>query len=257
MKPTREEFEAYVSNWIPDEFGVVERPMTWEEYLVDYSTFQAAAAQTEARIVAESTDWLTRFGVKEHKVESLKSLELESTPAIEATAGDHWITVLSGGTGSGKTMAAVYWLRERVRDDAGTYYGLRTWTPNWWDNSHGARIIGTSFYGKRPPVFVTAAELSRVGHYDAQAVAKLTKAPYLVIDDLGVEYLDKNGFYASLLGEIVDERYEARRPTIYSTNLSVALFKERYGERFADRIREAGRFMNVTIPSLRKGPKAA
>jgi DNA replication protein DnaC len=77
----------------------------------------------------------------------------------------------------------------------------------------------------------------------------------MVIDDLGVEYLDKNGNFLQRLDELIDERYSNYRQTIITTNLNVKAFKERYGERVADRIREGfefgGAFMELAESSMR------
>jgi DNA replication protein DnaC len=88
--------------------------------------------------------------------------------------------------------------------------------------------------------------------FAANAVSSVTKAGFLVIDDLGAEYSDSKGFFASLFDEVVNARYENMRPTILTTNLDVEGFAARYGERIVDRIREAGRFLNCGAQSLRR-----
>jgi DNA replication protein DnaC len=101
-------------------------------------------------------------------------------------------------------------------------------------------------------VWVTAAKLARWERYDEEAMNKLLRTPRLVIDDLGGEYLDKGGFYASLLDELINERQSSSRPTIMTTNLAAEAFKARYGERIVDRIREGGRFFECGNASLRR-----
>lgn len=135
------------------------------------------------------------------------------------------IVVLSGLPGCGKTTAAAWWLlqpRERVP------------------------YVGTS-----SARFIDATGLARWPKYDNAEMLKLTRSRALVIDDLGVEYADKKGAYSSLLDEVINSRYSAELPTVITTNLPGAEFKARYGERIADRIREAGRFVELGGESLR------
>jgi DNA replication protein DnaC len=112
---------------------------------------------------------------------------------------------------------------------------------------------GNQFKGS-PVVWVTAAKLARWERYDQEEMAKLLKVGKLVIDDLGGEYLDKGGFYASLLDELINERQAGSRATILTTNLDAAGFSSRYGERIVDRIREGGRFFACGNASLRRRP---
>jgi len=76
-----------------------------------------------------------------------------------------------------------------------------------------------------------------------------------VIDDFGVEYADQRGVLASIVDELIDRRYGDRRATIICTNLTATEFRKRYGDRVADRLREAGRFRVISESSLRSGGK--
>ena len=80
------------------------------------------------------------------------------------------------------------------------------------------------------------------------------KVPLLVIDDLGAEFNDSKGFFASLLDELIDARYSHKLATIVTSNLDLEAFKTRYGVRIVDRIREAGRFVGCGAESLRRSP---
>ena len=77
----------------------------------------------------------------------------------------------------------------------------------------------------------------------------------IVIDDLGVEYLDKNGYFSHRLDELIDERYSNYRKTVITTNLNAKAFQTRYGARVADRIREGfkhgGAYVEIAMGSLR------
>src|SRR5262249_31101876 len=126
--------------------------------------------------------------------------KLLETDARRLVHGDTVITCLSGNPGVGKTIAACEWLLSR-----------------------------------RSGLFVKAPSLARI---DRAKVPGLLNAHALVLDDLGVEYIDAKGFLSSLLDELIDHRYDLRLPTVITTNLDAAAFKERYGARVIDRIRE-------------------
>lgn len=124
------------------------------------------------------------------------------------------IVVLSGGVGCGKSCAAALWAVE-----------------------HGAR-------------FITASDLAKSSAYD-EADSELVRAGALVIDDLGTEYADKNGYFLSRLDSLINHRYANCLATVITTNLGIDEFKA-YGERVVDRLREAGKFVRVGGESMRK-----
>ena len=175
---------------------------------------------------------IAKLGLPAH---SLSCKDYERTPAIEVVKDPIGLLVLSGKPGAGKTVAATRWILEHVEADE-----------NWTGPGTAVALRG------RPPIFVTAVRLARWDRYEQEQMAKLLLAPRLVIDDLGVEYMDKNGFYASLLDEVVNERYAGSRPTVMTTNLDAAAFATRYDERIMGRIRETGRFFGCGTRDLRK-----
>lgn len=61
---------------------------------------------------------------------------------------------------------------------------------------------------------------------------KAQKAILLVLDDIGQEHRTKSGFTESSLHELLRVRYEAARPTIVTTNISISKMREVYGESF-------------------------
>lgn len=145
---------------------------------------------------------------------------IEPSDAREATGGAFDLLVLSGGPGTGKTLAACEWLRPK------TSIGHGGW-------------------------FVTAALLARYPRYDAKAMHDLLTCRALVVDDLGCEYMDDKGNFMAVLDEVINARYGERLPTLITTNLNADAFKERYGSRIADRIREDGRFVALGDVSFR------
>jgi len=126
--------------------------------------------------------------------------------------------VLAGGKGCGKTLAAA----EAAREHVGT--------------------------------FVDIGHVVRVGQYETEALSEMQTAGLLVIDDLGCEYVDAKGYFNATLDGLINARYANERATIITTNLPAKAFSERYGERVADRLREAGKYVELTDLSLRGKP---
>jgi hypothetical protein len=147
---------------------------------------------------------------------SRKLKRTEALETVSAPFGD--VLVLMGGIGTGKTLAACWW--------------------------------ATEF---RAAQFMTAAELARWPRYDMAAMDRLLKAPGIVVDDLGTEYMDDKGNFLAVFDEFVNTRCANMRKTVITTNLTPADFGKRYGARITDRIVECGRFISVGGDSLR-GP---
>lgn len=134
--------------------------------------------------------------------------------AVRAWAeSESWCLVLSSRPGVGKSVAAGLWLLEQSE-------GIK---PN----------------GNLTRRWVSGSQLARVDGFGGE-LDQLGKSGPLVIDDLGVEYADRNGALQSRLDGLLDERYANFRKTLITTNLTAAEFRDRYGERIVDRIREAG-----------------
>lgn len=194
-------------------------------------------------------DWLAAFGVSEKDVQVLKG-SLVETPAVKTiTGGDHVMTVLAGTTGSGKTVAAVADLLSYLKSITGAAWKLSLDRCEIHELSRPRPSFPKEKFN---PLFLKAAKLARWPRYEDEAMDQLLFSKFLIIDDLGVEFFDVKGSYAALLDEVIDERYANARKTVLTTNLDVAAFKARYGERLIDRLRESGRFVNVSTPSLRK-----
>jgi len=179
---------------------------------------------------ADKMKCLKLQGVPERVMKNLGVLK-ETVPVryvreFALSPREAWCMVLSGGKGTGKSTAAAVWLYEeavRVPTHEERY---------WWN---GTKIARTNGY--------------------ARDFEKMIKSHLMVIDDLGVEYLDKNGNFLQRLDELIDERYSNFKRTIITTNLNALAFKERYGERVADRMREGfawgGGFMELSTNSMR------
>lgn len=180
----------------------------------------------ERQEAAEKRDRAVRAALKDSELperilERLRGGGLLETPALAALREPSTITVLSGLPGCGKSMAAGWWLY------------------SWATESMGAGL------------WVTAARLSRWSRYDTREMDRLIRVPRLVLDDLGTEYIDEKGSFMATLDEVINERYAGKRPLVITTNLNAADWRERYGERISDRIREAGAFKTAGSLSLR------
>ena len=176
--------------------------------------------------------------------------DTEATAAAAQAGAD--ILVLSGSPGCGKTVAAALWVFHFIADPARWAFDDKPVKPP---------KKGEAYYGCGParprftalsPIWLTAARLSRQDRYDEDSMSELLTTDRLVVDDLGGEYLDKNGFYMGLLDELVNEREANKRATIFTTNLNAKAFRDRYGERIYDRIKEGGRFIACGNVSMRK-----
>lgn len=90
---------------------------------------------------------------------------------------------------------------------------------------------------------------------ETQAIEALTRPDLLILDEVGIQY----GTEAEklLLFDILNERYENRRPTLLLSNLSLDDVKAYLGERVYDRLREDGGEVVVFDWASYRGTKAA
>ena len=164
---------------------------------------------------------LAARGFPERLLDAVLEGELERTEAVgaalEFVQSPLTFLILLGGKGTGKTTAAC--------------------------------VAGSRVKGSR---FMKSHKVTRLDRFDDAAMSEVEKAPLLVIDDLGVEYMDVKGEAASRFDALLDERYDARRKTVITSNMNAADFTARYGVRIADRFREAGMVVNLTGESMRK-----
>jgi DNA replication protein DnaC len=184
-----------------------------------------AAEAREARL-----RFLAAAGVPERLWVPLLTGDLDDTAALAAVRS--WLRygcrpaflVLAGGRGVGKTTAASWAISERG----------------------GRRVKG--------------GEIATASDFDPGFMAPLERASLLVLDDLGAESLDAGGWAAGRFARLIDIRYERDAPTIIATNLTMPAFLARYGEdggRLRDRLREAGRWVDIAGESLRRPGAAA
>lgn len=73
---------------------------------------------------------------------------------------------------------------------------------------------------------------------EQSAVASMTRPDLLIIDEVGVQFGSETE--KMILFDVLNERYENRRPTLLISNLSVHDVSAYLGERVIDRLREDG-----------------
>lgn len=218
---TREQWSARFETWEASESG-----RGWREA-------RARAAQAEADRIRRET-WpavVEALGVPLALAELVAAGQLEATDALVTVRSSEFrILVLAGNVGVGKSVAAAWWLL-------------------------APHIVGSPLpYRKadRKSLWVSASRLARWQRYDDDEMARLLLAPRLVIDDLYAEFSDAKGNFISILDEVVSDRLANKRPLVITTNATIEVFRERYGERVADRIREHGWFQGCAGESMRR-----
>lgn len=173
-------------------------------------------------IPAESIPSLVRRGVPERTARAC--LNANDTEAIRTLAdAKESLVVLAGPAGVGKSVAALLWLFDRAK-------------------------------GKPECLkWVQSGDLARGYAYDQDSFDAVTGVYALVIDDMGVEYVDEKGRWSVTLEEVLSRRFARMRKTVVTTNVvEVEAFKARYGERIASRLNEDGAFVVCGGPDLRR-----
>lgn len=186
----------------------------------------------EERAREERYRQLVAWGVPHRDVRLIATTSLWRTAALSAVKRPFGILVLSGSTGCGKTTAAAWWLADE------------------------GPVAGERYRQPLAPMFLSVARFGSLSRFDETRMRQAWLARKLVLDDLGAEYADERGAFVQLVDAIVNERYANELPLVITTNLSREEFRERYGERVADRIRHDGRFISTSEPSLRRKENA-
>lgn len=119
------------------------------------------------------------------------------------------------------------------------------------EEDKGLFIYGNTGTGKTYTLYALAKNRGEVDNFVSMLVeyrdymqkgcyfdrlTDMTRQKYLFIDDIGSEKL--SDFVVEFLYLIVNKRYENMGRTVFSTNLSLEKFGERYGDRILSRISE-------------------
>lgn len=139
---------------------------------------------------------------------------------------------LTGIPGSGKTHIACALLNE------------------WFAGSFTLSGEGVPYPANRPPLFLPAVELlleikaswhseeNLMAESENDLLARHTRAPLLVLDDLGAEKI--SDWSRQVVYLLIDRRYRDMMPTIITSNLSLEDLARQLDERIASRICEMG-----------------
>ena len=114
--------------------------------------------------------------------------------------------------------------------------------------THLAVGIGLAAMGQRYAVMFTTAmrALRRVKETwgkgseetERQAIAALVYPHLLILDEIGIQF--GSDTEKLILFDVLNERYEQRKPTLLLSNLTLAEVRDYLGERIFDRLREDG-----------------
>lgn len=130
--------------------------------------------------------------------------------------------ILSGEVGCGKTYAAMAFYIEK---------------------GYGIFIDATELYGLYDMRYKSEK-------FDELCGSRIMTSRVLIIDDLGAEPDNNQGYYA-FLDMLINKRYADMLTTLITTNLNKKDFKARYPDRIYDRIREWGNFFETPEKSRR------
>lgn len=225
VKAAREAYEISESSEISDALEIFHR---MAEKATGLSRNELSALALEPR--EESVRMIDPRKTKRRRMEQARAPELhirnlsDNVPvecdAIQGVrtfleARKKNILVLSGGKGTCKTGSACWALGER---------------------SDG--------------IFVKAKHLSAIAIEDKALYLRLSRAPLIVLDELGLEHPDEKGFWLSTFIDLFDDWYSSCATVIITGNLTRTKF-EAYDERVFDRLREVGEWKNIGGASVR------
>ena len=135
--------------------------------------------------------------------------------------------------------------------------GLLLWGRNGSGKSHAAQCIANELLNRDPPVGVYVKTFAEIlaGKFDKTEILERVRQMSLVVfDDVGAER--GNDYAFETIFAIVDERYQTRKPTIVTTNLTWAEIQNPLDERGnPDRRRKRiyDRFLEMCVPIEFKG----
>lgn len=107
---------------------------------------------------------------------------------------------------------------------------------------------------QRPGLWVNAPDLARPPKDDDDATDReLHTTPFLVMDDLGIEYSTDKKYAESRINLALSKREADLLPTLLTSNLSTDEFKARYGDRTVSRLNgDPLGWQTVTGPDMRR-----
>jgi DNA replication protein DnaC len=208
---------------------------------------------TQDELQATFFDYLVKIGTP-RDIATLASSQLYETKAT-ANATSWWNTngpdhspscrllVLSGGNGSGKTLAACNLLRGHTRDN-----GKRAFIHEPGDLTGWWVWRGALFRVSRH-----VALLNSHNYDDGGEIRAIENTPVLILDEAGGEDGDAERTIGALLcNRLANDQLR----TIVTTNLNRDVFEKRFGGRLASRLAGNGAFCIVHSDDQRRVSEA-
>ncbi len=233
------------------ETGVVECPIHATEGCLPHEELEVAielwrhkrlkavgsALGIPPRLLLAALDWDPRTAALDRVTAYLDNDEAE----------DGHCLVLMGPTGTGKSWAAAAGLRAWHSEHPGSTYARLF--PDLEDNAADDRYIHRGQFVYFPALCMALLDPQR--RPEAMAVGQLKGL--VVFDDFGTEYVKSGGLLEAFVDELIWYREGHLLPTILTTNLDEAAFRQRLSERIVDRLRgEWGHIFQCPGESLRK-----
>lgn len=170
----------------------------------------------------------------------------------DVVAGTRDGLVLCGNPGTGKTHLAVAMLADKVG----------AWLDAWPAESVESEVDGYTVVRRRPeldvrlvsvPAFLDALR-ARIRFADSpDPLPELIRADLVVLDDLGREKV--TDWASERLYVLVNERYNALRPTVVTSNYAPAVLSERGYDAVVSRLSEGGPAVVITSSDFRSGAR--
>lgn len=102
--------------------------------------------------------------------------------------------------------------------------------------THGASVLFTAVSTAVRRIKDTWSR--RTGETEGEAIASMVFPDLLILDEVGVQF--GSDFEKNLMFDVLNARYEKRKPTLFLSNLTIAEVAAFLGERVMDRLREDG-----------------
>lgn len=195
---------------------------------------------------------LLKYGVPYR--EALFVVDIASDPFRETDAVKYAKEFLAQATSPASGRAPGPVARENILVLASEQPGTgKTVACSWLlENAQPRMVFGRAFHADQHPRMIHASELAELAYREAaDELIALRTTSFLVIDDLGVERLDKQEIFQRFFGALLNARYGAAGFTAITTNLTTDEMQERYGARVYDRLRERCVWLDIAHGSLR------
>lgn len=142
--------------------------------------------------------------------------------------------ILTGKNGTGKTMLCCLILKEMIKNNP---HENRGYDSDWRLYTEAVKIVRQ----------IKDTWVKKTAEQDA--IDKYVKPKVLVIDEIGMQY--ESNTEMQFLTEIINDRYNQKKQTILSGNVTVLEMQNILGDRVIDRFKESGRVLVCDWESYR------